>query len=135
MQCGHSGPRVMVRSLSSCPRWKSPPGGIGLRQRQQLTTPSATMRTHTRRSDWNSLPYPRCALVPLARSASALCVLHLRWSVMAGHPGLAQIRLAAAIVAVLYEEVVAEVQCVSAVLARVEYAATWERDLGVSSCG
>lgn len=52
---------------------------------------------------------------------------------MAGHPGLEQIRLAAAIVCVFDEEVVAEVQGVGAVLAEVEVAA-WEDYPGLGSC-
>lgn len=96
----HSGPRMMSRLSSSCPRCQARPvSGVSHRQ-QVMCSPLSMWVCHVRRSRWKAAPYPRSALVPRALSRSRVWVGHRVASVSSGQPGSAQTRLAMAGVAV-----------------------------------
>lgn len=87
-----SGPRVIVRSWSSCPRSIGSSGSMGLPHRQQVRAPAR----------WSGareflvvrcLPvYPRALVVPRALSRSLVWVGHrlVPWGTGVGHPASAQ---------------------------------------------
>ena len=90
-----SGPRVMLRSWSSCPRWQSMGSVMGRPQRQQMTrSPFATRCLHMRDSRSCAASYPRCCLVPRSRSFWRACSRQYVELPSTGHPGSAQGRIA-----------------------------------------
>lgn len=69
-----SGPRVMDRSWSSWPRSMGSLGWMGRPHRQQVSAPAWWSGARARRVRWCSAPYPRCCLVPRARSRARVWV-------------------------------------------------------------
>lgn len=92
---GCSGPRMIERSLSSCPRCHVVPGCRRCPHRQQLTRPASTLGFHARRCALNLASYPRCSLVPRALSASRLCSVQYLPTAMRMQLGAGQLRLRA----------------------------------------
>ena len=74
--CACSGPRVIVRSSSSCPRSHASSGAMGRPHRQHVALPAWTMGDRARRRRWWAVPYPRCAVVPRALSCCLVCSGH-----------------------------------------------------------